>query len=445
MEQAELDQLERLVDHEIKARFPDGAVERAVVLQPGDDPAIGPGELLVRVLIPGPGSPADYRAALAAWEETHQERLEVLRRELSLRLPPARLLEITFDDTGPETPRISRPDDGSVIRMSGPEIVRAALARLQEHYVFPERAQQAAVAIEARLAAGEYDDLDEATLAERLTSHLYAVCEDKHLRVVLGGRGPGPGAGPDRPGPASLPGPARRRDRPAWRKPGRFDNYGIHRVERLGGNIGYIDLHRVAMPENAGTAIAAAMELVAGTDALIFDLRENGGGSPDGVNFWCSYLFPDGRTHLNGIFHAETGETRQFWSLGYLPGSRYLDRPVYLLSSGRTFSGGEDFLYTLQAQGRGVVIGETTGGGAHPTRAFPITHTVVITVPFARSVNPVTGTNWEGSGVTPDVAVPAGEARTVAYRRALEHVLSSDVPPPLEEEARDALAALGHA
>lgn len=196
------------------------------------------------------------------------------------------------------------------------------------------------------------------------------------------------------------------------------------------------------MPENSGAAIAAAMELVGGTDALIFDLRENGGGSPDGVNVWCSYLFPDGRTHLGGIFTAGTGQTRQFWSLAYLPGARYLGRPVYLLSSSRTFSGGEDFLYTLQAQGRAIVVGETTGGGAHPTRMFPVSHAVAISVPFARSVNPVTGTNWEGTGVIPDVAVPADEAFGVAYGKALEHVLDSDVPPPLKEEAREALARL---
>ncbi len=239
--------------------------------------------------------------------------------------------------------------------------------------------------------------------------------------------GPGPG-----PGPGHGPG---RRER------GHPGNYGIQRVERLEGNVGYLDLRGVAHPADAGPAIAAAMELVAGTYALIIDLRRNHGGSPHGVAFWCSYLFPGGDTHLTDIFHADTGETTQFWTLAYVPGARYLDRPVYLLTSHETFSGGEDFCYSLQAQGRAQVIGEAIGGGAHPTRMVPLSSTLAIGVPFARSINPVTGTNWQGTGVMPDVAVPAGQAYDVAYAKALRHVLSITVPPPIADEARDALAA----
>ena len=226
------------------------------------------------------------------------------------------------------------------------------------------------------------------------------------------------------------------------RQKGRLDNFGIRRVERLDGNVGYLDLHRVPVPANAGPAIAAAMELVAGTYALIIDLRHNHGGSPEGVVFWCSYLLTERPTHLNDIFHADTGETRQFWALPYVPGTRYPDRPVYLLTSSHTFSGGEDFCYTLQALGRAQVIGETTGGGAHPTRPFPISAAVHIAIPFARSVNPVTGTNWQGTGVVPDVAVPEAQAYDVAYAQALTQVLAlDDVPTPIAYEAREALAA----
>ncbi len=353
------------------------------------------------------------------------------------------------------------PDDATLADgpMPGREIVTIALGLLRDHYVFPDRAEQAAIAVEARMAAGQYDDLDEVTLAELLTRHLQEVCADKHLRVRAGagpGPRPGPGAAPGGPGPAPDGPPPRRVGGPgpgepgdhesrqlAMRRIGRLDNFGIHRVERLEGNIGYLDIRRVPVPAFAGPAITAAMELVAGTYALIIDLRRNGGGAPEGVVFWCSYLLDDEPAHLNDIFHAGTGETRQFWALPYVPGTRYPDRPVYLLTSGRTFSGGEDFCYTLQALGRAEVIGETTGGGAHPTRGFPISATVHIGVPFARSVNPVTGTNWEGTGVVPDVAVPADQARDVAYAKALRHVLAlEDVPPPIADEARDALGQL---
>ena len=431
VDQAELRRMGHMIDSEMKLRFPAGAVQRATVLQPGDDPE----GLLVRVFIAVPDGPQDPQRALQAWAQAHEAAMKRVRRELSLRIPEARLLEFTVDDAGdPDAaPRITMPDDPALTStpLSAREILEAALALLRRSYVFPDRAEQAAAAIEARLAAGEYDDLDETALAERLTAQLDEICADKHLRVRAmpprAQRAPRPG--PDGPGPERG-----LRGHPL--------NYGIFRVERLDGNVGYIDLRGVADPEDAGPAIAAVMELVSGTYALIIDLRRNHGGSPHGVALWCSYLFPDADTHLNDIFHATTGETRQFWTLAWVPGSRYLDRPVYLLTSHDTFSGGEDLCYTLQAQGRAQVIGETTGGGAHPTRMIPISETMAVAVPFARSVNPVTGTNWQGTGVVPDTAVPADEAYDVAYGRALRHVLSITVPRPVADEARSALAGL---
>jgi hypothetical protein len=452
VERADKDRIERAINHTVKERFSEGAVERAVLLEHGDDPAIEPGQLMVRVFVPAPEEPANYEQALAVWQEAHRAGMDTMRSELSLRLPSARLLEFTFDDPGETMPRITMPDDGSLAaeQMSGREIVTTALSLLRANYVFPEVAEQAATAVEARLAAGEYDNLDEITLTELLTSHLQEVTGDKHLRMGLGG-GPPPGQGPGGPGPRPGPGPGPDETEPgnhearrlAMRQRGRTDNFGIRRVERLDGNVGYLDLRRVAMAANAGPAVAAAMELVAGTYALIFDLRHNGGGAPDGVALWCSYLLTEEPTHLNDIFHADTGETRQFWSLPYVPGTRYVDRPVYVLTSSHTFSGGEELCYNLQALGRAELIGETTGGGAHPTRGFPVSSAVMIGIPFARSINPVTGTNWQGTGVIPDVAVPEAEACDVAYGKALRHVLAlDDVPPPFEHQARDALARL---
>jgi hypothetical protein len=428
VDQTALERLGRQIDSEVKARFPAGAVQGVTLLRHDGDPD----ELLVRVFIGAEGGPADHQRSLEEWAKAHQTGMRRLRRELSLRLPEASMLEFTVDAPG-ATARITMPDDPALTSEPLParEIVETALGLLRTFYVFPGQAGEAAAAIEASLAAGEYDGLDEDALAQRLTTQLQEVCHDKHLQV-----------GTVRPRPGGQQRAARRQrpERRPWER--RPHNFGIHRVEWLDGNVGYLDVRGVADPGEAGPAIAAAMELVSGTDALIIDLRRNHGGSPHGVVFWCSYFFPDGGTHLNDILHADTGETRQFWSMAYVPGSRYTGRPVYLLSSAETFSGGEDFCYTLQAQGRAEVIGETTGGGAHPTRTIPISATIAISVPFARSVNPVTGTNWQGTGVVPDIAVPAARAYDVAYRKALEHVLSIGVPPPIAAEARDALAAL---
>jgi C-terminal processing protease CtpA/Prc len=309
------------------------------------------------------------------------------------------------------------------------DVIEEALALLLDRYIFPDRAATAAAAVRARREAGEYDGLDEVALADRLTAHLFEVCADKHLRVRVRS--------------SDLSAEASQAEREAaWHEMMRLRNYGIARVERLPGNVGYVDLRAVAAPDTAAPAIAAAMALVAHTYSLIFDLRRNGGGSPQGVIFWNSYLFADDDVHLNSIYDGASGQTRPFYSLAWVPGERYLNRPVWVLTSDQTFSGAEEFAYNLKAQGRATIVGETTRGGAHPTDGFPLSGTLEITVPIARSVNPVTGTNWEGTGVEPDIAVPAERAYPLAYGAALRHVLATTAPTWQLTEAREALAGL---
>lgn len=305
-------------------------------------------------------------------------------------------------------------------------LVTKAVELLRDRYIFPDKAKAAAAAIQERLAAGEYDGLDDAALGERLTAELFEICRDRHLRVRVRDE--------------SLADALTEAELEAARTEQlRLTNYGIARVERLDGNVGLLDLRAVTATGVGGRAIAAAMELVSQTHALILDLRRNGGGFVDGVIFWTSYFFPDGETHLSSIYDGNGGQTRQYWSHAWLPGARYLDRPVYVLTSNATFSGGEELCYDLKAQGRAVLIGETTRGGAHPTQAFPITPTFEITVPIARSINPVTGGNWEGTGVQPDMPAPAAEAFDIAYREALQHVLTTSTSPAVLAEARAAL------
>ncbi len=299
---------------------------------------------------------------------------------------------------------------------------------IRQHYIFPEVADKVAAEIEARSAAGDYDGLDDETLAARVTDRLLAVSGDKHLRLLV--------RSPDHRAATTAA-----ETEAAWAEAQRLGNHHIAAVRRLDGNVGYIDLRGVASPGDGGTAIAAAMELVTHTGALIFDLRRNRGGDPEGVQLWNSYLFPDSGTHLNDIYDGATARTRQFWTLAYVPGRRYLDRPVYVLTSAFTFSGGEELAYNLKALGRATLVGETTRGGAHPTARFPVSATLEVAVPNARSINPVTGTNWEGTGVVPDLGTPSGEALRVAYRLALEHILTTATSHAVLTEAREALAS----
>ncbi|MGW1375472.1 S41 family peptidase [Streptomyces sp. NPDC002446] len=290
------------------------------------------------------------------------------------------------------------------------QIIDSALARIVAGYVFPERALEVDRAIRGRLAAGEYDALDGAALCEAVTAQMQEVCPDSHLRLLW------------RDEPRSIEPEDDDGGRAEFLALLRAENQGIRRFDHLDGNVGYLDIRWIADVGEGARAIGAAMELVAHSSALILDLRECRGGSPAGAAMWCSYFFPDDQVHLNDFYERSTDSTRQYWTAAHLPAPRYLGRPVYVLTSAITFSGGEDVAYTLQALGRAVVVGETSRGGAHPTDRHPVTEHITVTVPTARTINAVTGTNWEGVGVQPDRAVSAGRALDEAYEDAIRRL-----------------------
>jgi hypothetical protein len=290
------------------------------------------------------------------------------------------------------------------------DVIAAVLKELLQSYVYPEKAKDMEAAIRARQKNGEYEAITSAAaLARTLTAHLREVSHDKHLHVdYLAGfpGGPGPRAGPPN------------RDQMAKRLAAR--NYGFRKVERLEGNVGYLELDGFLPAEFAAETAAAAMSFLANTDALIIDLRHNGGGDPSMVAFLCSYFFDAKPVHLNDLYHRPDDSTHQWWTLPYVPGRRYLDKEVYLLTSKRTFSAAEEFAYDLQSLKRATIIGETTGGGAHPGKGHRINDHFMMFVPTGRAINPVTKTNWEGTGVKPDVEVPAEKALETAHRKARE-------------------------
>jgi C-terminal processing protease CtpA/Prc len=209
-------------------------------------------------------------------------------------------------------------------------------------------------------------------------------------------------------------------------------NAGYRKVERLGGNVGYLALDGFAGAEAAAEPAAAAMNFLANTDALLIDLRRNGGGDPSGVALLCSYFFDEKPVHLNSLYWRKGDRTEEFWTRKELAGKRYLNKDVYVLTSARTFSGAEEFAYNLQTQKRATVVGETTGGGAHPGEGRPIGDHFGMFVPTGRAINPITKTNWEGTGVKPDVAVPADEALAKAHELAVKKILADTK----DEEAR---------
>jgi hypothetical protein len=298
-------------------------------------------------------------------------------------------------------------------------VIDGAVAKLNEHYVFPEIAQKMEQAVRARHERGEYDSITDGDLfASKLTEHLREVSKDKHLginySVVPLPQRP-PGRDPD----------AAERFRTQMERM----NCGFEKVERLPPNIGYLKFNMFADPEICGPTAIAAMNFLGNVGALIVDLRENGGGDPKMIAFISTYLF-DKPTHLNDIYNRKEDSTTQYWTLPYVPGRRLAGKPVFVLTARRTFSGAEEFSYNLKNLKRATIIGETTGGGAHPVSGHRIDDHFMIGVPFARAINPISKTNWEGTGVEPDVRVPAGEALDVAKKMAAEQLKTSKPDGP---------------
>jgi C-terminal processing protease CtpA/Prc len=198
-------------------------------------------------------------------------------------------------------------------------------------------------------------------------------------------------------------------------------NYGFKEVKILPGNVGYLNLTRFTNAYYAGEAAVATMQFLSNVNAIIFDLRQNGGGSPSMIQLITSYLYDEDETkHLNSFYFRPTDEYQQFWTLPYVPGKHMPDVDVYVLTSNRTFSGAEEFTYNLKNMERATIIGETTGGGAHPIDRHILNDNFAMGLPSGRAINPITETNWEGVGVEPHIQVPRAEAMDKAYLMALK-------------------------
>jgi RimJ/RimL family protein N-acetyltransferase len=279
---------------------------------------------------------------------------------------------------------------------------------MTERYVFPDKGAACAARLDEALAAGELDASTNEAFALLLTETLQGVTHDLHLRV----RPQAPP--PPEPTPEELEAWEQRQ----WAR-GRAQNFGFENVLRLPDNVGVLDLRSFQPPEHARDTAMAAMAFLGNADALIVDLRQNGGGSPEMVQLLCTYLF-DEPTHLNSLYWRETDETQEFWTLSTdeLPGPRLPDVPVFLLTSRNTFSGAEEFAYNLRCLERATLIGETTGGGAHPGGSFPVNDQLGIFISLGRAINPITGTNWEGTGVAPHIECKANDAMGKAVELA---------------------------
>jgi len=275
---------------------------------------------------------------------------------------------------------------------------------VEEHFVLAEVGGQAAGRLRERAAGGAYDGLvGPAALAGALSDDLQDVAHDLHLRVIHHPEGV-----PPTQDPVAY--------EQYWREMARTTAGGVRRVERLAGNVAHVSLGPVlAAAGPSWEALTAAMALVADADALVLDVRECRGGDPDSVQLLLSHVVGDEPVRLVDIDSRVEG-LRQRWTQPVASRRFGADRPLVVLTSATTFSGGEELAFDVQLLGRGRVVGERTRGGANPREGFAVHPELELAVPVARALHPRDGTSWEGVGVRPDVECPADQA----LDRALE-------------------------
>lgn len=308
-------------------------------------------------------------------------------------------------------------------------VIAELSSQLKANYVFPDVADKLAASLAAKEAGGGYAQAkDSEAFGDALTKDLRAIGNDGHFVVRYD---PEFRARPvdTAPDAASL---AAMQEEIASR------GFGIDSARRLPGNVGYLELRGFGPTAMVGAAISGAMTMLSGTDALILDLRRNGGGEPETVAYLMSHFFVQGdERHLNDLYFRAGNKTRQYWTSANV-GPRYT-RPVYVLTSGRTFSGGEECAYDFQTQKRAKIVGEKTGGGANPGDGYAIGKGYAAFIPNGRAINPITKTNWEHVGVTPDIAVPAAEAQKVAHTAILRELIAATKDADEKAELQDTL------
>jgi hypothetical protein len=331
----------------------------------------------------------------------------------------------------------SEQADMQVTAATRQHLIANLIHKVNSRYVFPDMAAKVAASLREQQQRGVYERITSAQkLAEVLTEGLQSATKDRHLRVMYS----------EEAIPESKPDTAPSADDVARNLARmRTGNFGVEKIEHLPFNIGYLELVGFAPAKHAADTLAAAMTVLAHTDALIIDLRNNGGGDAATVALLASYLL-DKRTRLNDFYYREDNRIEQRWSSDVIPGLRYgQQKDVYILTSKDTFSAAEDFTYALKNLKRVTVVGETTGGGANPGNDLRLLPHFAVFMPLGRSISPITKANWEGVGVTPDISVCAEDAMRTAHLAILKKMAASERNTSRLGELKDRIAEVGGA
>ncbi len=303
----------------------------------------------------------------------------------------------------------AQPQKGLADEVHIRSILQKVDSLIENKYVITEKAKEFADEFRKKYSAGVYDSLvDARMLGERVTADLQAITHDKHntFRTIES-------SDVGEKVESNLHHPVR------YYRMRMKEHTGFTKLEWIDGKIGYLELRRFNVLSEAKEMLGAAMKFLAGANAIIIDLRENGGGSGD---YLSSYFLPH-PTQLTGCYYREGNDLQESWTFRNIEGARMLDVPLFILTSKKTFSAAESFAYDMKVRKRGTLVGDTTRGGAHDVGYFKIDDQFEMYLSVGRLVNPVTNSNWEGIGVIPDIRVPASAALDTAIvlaRKAAE-------------------------
>lgn len=298
------------------------------------------------------------------------------------------------------------------------EVIRSLSEKLRAYYIFPDVAEKICNDLQKHLDDGDYNGMDEGEFfAYALTAHMQEVCHDEHVWVKWHSE--------------PLPdGEEVLRLSKKWMDEqhiqAKLNNYGFYKVERMAGNVGYLDIRYFHRPSWGGDVAVAAMTFLANMGAIIIDLRKCLGGYPGMISLISSYLISEESVQLGSIYWQDDGTTQQYWTLPYVPGQRLDDKPLYILVSKETFSGAEGFAYDMQARKRGIIIGEQTDGGAHPGSSYRLNEHFEAFIPIGYLTHPITKQNWEGLGIIPDVLTSSEQALKIAHKMVLESIIETN-------------------
>ncbi len=303
------------------------------------------------------------------------------------------------------------------------EIIDSVCGFLLSTYVYQEVAQKMDSVARHNLSIGFYDHIScLSDFTDALNEDLFSVCHDKHFRIL----------------PFIYEREQTQDEESEKRELERLrqNNFGFKKIDILPGNIGYLKLDEFVDVRYAGNTAVSAMNFLSNCDALIIDLRDNGGGEASMIQLLASYLF-DEPQHINDFYFRIDDVYEQSWTYSYVPGNKMPQTPVYILTGNYTFSAAEEFTYDLQKLERASVVGDTTGGGAHPIIGKPWDNLgITIVCPFARACNPVSNDNWEGIGIIPDFPVESQKSLETAQLIALNEILEKNEDPSRENEIK---------